>query len=56
VRVLSKEKAHLERELREKDTKIKQLSGTAGKLELASKKPLGARDKQLDILAMKLVP
>jgi hypothetical protein len=29
----SKEKEHLERELGEKDTKIKQLSGTARKLE-----------------------
>jgi hypothetical protein len=40
VRVLSEEKEHLERELREKDTKIKQLSGAAGQLEfeLASKK------------------
>jgi hypothetical protein len=49
--------------LGEKDTKVKQLSGTAGQLdfELASKRnqlPPGARDsqpKQLDILAKKLV-
>jgi hypothetical protein len=64
LRVLSDEKEHLERQLGEKDTRIKQLSGTAGKLEteLASKKHQLDRlelltvnqAKQIDILAKKL--